>query len=626
MDIISHLTRTVSPAVLGDDRAPEKMRLLEQFYAIFAAKLADPEVFNRFSSENIAHNDQGFYDRIWTEGSHKEQIANELAAENNVDPIASRGLIAMAAPLAYHEIKSLAGTTPVPQFLNDNLASYQHHIPLWAAGLLPVGMVAAAAPTVAAVPVPPPGVRISDTVSTAPLEKTPERDGNFMKALLPIIGLIILGALAWALLRGCQNNPEPVGTPVITDQSTTVDHQGVEPASIRIATGDTPGSLYACRINVGNEDLHSTVMGAMNSTFGGDADKCRADVDDNFASDMPASGELAKILPLVNGVPNATAFIKGNDIVVNAPDTAALQKLVSDIQAAAPSMNVMAEKPLDLQSEIDSSIKAATVAVDRLGDSPDPRDVARALSLQVVHFDVDKAIIPEVNKPILDRAVEIMKKVPDMKLLITGHTDSTADPAYNLNLSKERAQSMKDYMVSKGADPEKLIIQGKGETEPVADNSTDQGRFRNRRIEFTVYDETAMNNDVAIADIGGVNPVAPMPADNTVTVIEQQPMANAGTTVTPPTTMKTGANNANLNNAANNTNNSANVNGTNSANTGARDPNTVPAPAPKSSLPAPKTGNNPAINPNDRGNADILPDATDPNRQPRLDPKADPKQ
>ena len=61
MDIINHLTRTVSPAVIGDDRSPAKMRLLEQFYAIFAAKLADPEVLGRFSSENIAHNDKDIH-------------------------------------------------------------------------------------------------------------------------------------------------------------------------------------------------------------------------------------------------------------------------------------------------------------------------------------------------------------------------------------------------------------------------------------------------------------------------------------------------------------------------------------------------------------------------------------
>ncbi|MBR5494771.1 MAG: OmpA family protein, partial [Psychrobacter sp.] len=172
MDIISHLTRTVSPAVLGDDRTPAKKNLLEQFYAIFAARLADNDTYNRFANENIARDDQGFYDRVWTDGAHRDQIARELAGKHNVDATAARGLIAMAAPLAYHEIKSLAGTTPVPQFLNDNLASYQHHIPAWASAILPAGMIAAA----------PVGARVSDTVTTAPIRREEEEKGSFMKA------------------------------------------------------------------------------------------------------------------------------------------------------------------------------------------------------------------------------------------------------------------------------------------------------------------------------------------------------------------------------------------------------------------------------------------------------------
>lgn len=63
MDIISHLVKTVSPAILGDDRTPAKKNLLEQFYAIFAARLADNDTYDRFSNENIAQDDQTFYER-----------------------------------------------------------------------------------------------------------------------------------------------------------------------------------------------------------------------------------------------------------------------------------------------------------------------------------------------------------------------------------------------------------------------------------------------------------------------------------------------------------------------------------------------------------------------------------
>ena len=510
MDIISHLTRTVSPAVLGDDRTPAKKNLLEQFYAIFAARLADNDTYNRFANENIARDDQGFYDRVWTDGAHRDQIARELAGKHNVDATAARGLIAMAAPLAYHEIKSLAGTTPVPQFLNDNLASYQHHIPVWASTVLPAGMIAGA----------PAGARLSDTVSTDPIRREEEEKGSFMKALLPIIGLIILGALAWALLRGCQDNPEPVGKPVATEQQAVNDDgqsvvaADIEPASLRIATGEN-SELYACRMNVGNETLQGNVMDALTATFGDEANNCRADVDDNFSIDMPAAAQLASILPIVKNVPNASMLIKGDTITVNAPDAAALDKLVADLQAAAPAMTVKPEAPLDAQAEIDNSLTASQAAMDNLGQNPDPQDVARALSLQVVNFEVDKAVIPDANKALLDRAVKLMEQVPDMKLMIIGHTDKTADAAYNMKLSEERAQSMKDYLVAQGVDPTKLMTKGMGETDPIAENATEQGRFRNRRIEFVVYDETANANDGMAISNSALDPdLNPLDSDN----------------------------------------------------------------------------------------------------------------
>lgn len=510
MDIIGYLTRTVSPAVLGDNSSPAKQSLLEQFYAIFAARLANNDTYGRFSNDTIARDDQGFYDRIWTDDTHRDRISRELAGAHNVDATAARGLITMAAPLAYHEIKSLAGTTPVPQFLNDNLASYQHHIPAWATALAPAGLVAAA----------PAGARISDTVSTAPLQREEKKEGSFMKALLPIIGLIILAALAWTLLRGCQDNPEPVATPVVAaGQVVEGDNQvavaaDIEPASLRIATDDA-SNLYACRMTVGDKALQTNIMNAMSSAFGDDANNCRADVDDNFAVDMPAAAQLTSLLPLIKNVPNASMLIKGDKILVNAPDATALDKLVADLQAAAPAMTVAAEGPLNIEGEIDNSLTESQAALDKLGKNPDPRDVARALSLQVVNFEVDKAVIPDTNKALLDRAVALMEQVPDMKLMVIGHTDKTASPEYNMQLSQERAEAMKEYMVSQGADASKLITKGMGETDPIADNSTEQGRFRNRRIEFMVYDEAATANDGMVIGNNALDPdLNPLDANN----------------------------------------------------------------------------------------------------------------
>lgn len=505
MDIIGHLARTVTPAVLGDNNNPQNESLLKQFYAVFAAKLADNDSFNSLGTQEINREDLGLFDRLWTDEAQKTEIANELAAHNNVDVISVKGLLASAAPLAFNEIKSLAGSTPIPQFLRDNLNSFRDHIPAWATAVLPAGLLGAGAAGAAhvantntaanAAHVDTAGHRISDTTSTAPLQREEKESGGFLKALLPIIGLIILAALAWALLKGCQKDPAPVATPEQTMQqpaeTAVTGNIELDPAVLTLATG-SGNELFACRISAGNEDLGNTVTNAVKDVFGAGADDCRAEVYSNVATDMPAAAHLGAILPLVKNTPNANVIIEGNDVRIDAPDQAQLDKLVADIKAAAPELNVIAAGPLDLDAEIEQSIADSTAAMNSLGDNPNPKDVARALSLQVINFEVDKAVIPEVNKAVLDRAVEVMKKVPEMELMILGHTDSDGDDAYNKELSQRRAEAVKDYLVSKGADISKLMTKGMGETDPIATNETENGKFRNRRIEFTVYDETTM--------------------------------------------------------------------------------------------------------------------------------------
>ena len=145
MDIIGHLARTVTPAVLGDNRNPQNEGLLKQFYALFAAKLADNDTYTRLGTQEVNRDDLGLFDRLWSDEAQKSNIAQQLATHNNVDVSSVKGLLASAAPLAFNEIKSLAGGTPVPQFLRDNLSSFRDHIPSWATALLPAGILGAGA-------------------------------------------------------------------------------------------------------------------------------------------------------------------------------------------------------------------------------------------------------------------------------------------------------------------------------------------------------------------------------------------------------------------------------------------------------------------------------------------------
>lgn len=86
----------------------------------------------------------------------------------------------------------------------------------------------------------------------------------------------------------------------------------------------------------------------------------------------------------------------------------------------------------------------------------------------------------------LDKVVELMKKNPSIKMEIGGHTDNVGKEADNLVLSEQRAKSVYDYLVGKGIDAGRLSFKGYGESRPVDDNGTDEGRYRNRRTELTV--------------------------------------------------------------------------------------------------------------------------------------------
>ena len=72
------------------------------------------------------------------------------------------------------------------------------------------------------------------------------------------------------------------------------------------------------------------------------------------------------------------------------------------------------------------------------------------------------------------------------KIVITGYTDNTGEAAYNSTLSLQRAEAVRDYLISLGADPKKFQVSGAGEAKPIADNTTPEGRAKNRRVEVEV--------------------------------------------------------------------------------------------------------------------------------------------
>ncbi|CAG5080580.1 OmpA family protein [Parvicella tangerina] len=129
--------------------------------------------------------------------------------------------------------------------------------------------------------------------------------------------------------------------------------------------------------------------------------------------------------------------------------------------------------------------KPEPIEVLQLKDIDDPYDyLDTAFQIQHLYFDVDKAIIPDVSKDELDELVDILTTYPEMKLEIHGHTDVTGDWDANVALSKNRAESVKAYLVDKGIDPKRVYTFGHGPEIPLMEGDFEEAYQYNRRVEF----------------------------------------------------------------------------------------------------------------------------------------------
>ncbi|MDX1747024.1 MAG: OmpA family protein, partial [Halobacteriales archaeon] len=115
--------------------------------------------------------------------------------------------------------------------------------------------------------------------------------------------------------------------------------------------------------------------------------------------------------------------------------------------------------------------------------------VGKTFTLEGVQFDTGSAEILPESEQILQRALAVMKDNPDVRVEIGGHTDSRGRAAMNRKLSLDRAEAVKRWLVDAGIDASRMTTKGYGPSQPVGDNATEEGRAKNRRIEFKRLDE-----------------------------------------------------------------------------------------------------------------------------------------
>jgi OmpA-OmpF porin, OOP family len=109
-----------------------------------------------------------------------------------------------------------------------------------------------------------------------------------------------------------------------------------------------------------------------------------------------------------------------------------------------------------------------------------------------IEFETNKAILLPQSFPVLDDVVDQLKRNPQITLVeIGGHTDSVGNKEDNLRLSQERCEAVRVYLVSRGIELARLRAVGHGDQVPVATNDNEEGRFKNRRVEFRIVNQAA---------------------------------------------------------------------------------------------------------------------------------------
>lgn len=140
----------------------------------------------------------------------------------------------------------------------------------------------------------------------------------------------------------------------------------------------------------------------------------------------------------------------------------------------------------DKKAAMERATQGTGVAVTQTADNQLKLNIPSDIS-----FDTGRADIKPNLRPILDQFASGLSGQPNTEVRIIGHTDSTGSDSVNDPLSTQRAAATRDYLAQRGVDPQRVMIAGRGEREPIADNSTDAGRARNRRVEIYLAERVA---------------------------------------------------------------------------------------------------------------------------------------
>lgn len=203
----------------------------------------------------------------------------------------------------------------------------------------------------------------------------------------------------------------------------------------------------------------------------------------------PETGPIPGIVVKLTGSDGEAFYTDETDsagyaeVLVPAGDRYALEYLSLGRRAASAHVDVPAGERQDIRLTLRYRRHRSPPPPPPPAGAPAPAPEPERLVLDGILFETGSATLEAESGPRLDRVVEYMTHIPSARIRIAGHTDNVGNAARNLELSQERADAVRNYLVGHGIDGSRVEAVGYGDTQPVASNDAEEGRARNRRIE-----------------------------------------------------------------------------------------------------------------------------------------------
>ena len=484
INLIDLLKKKVSAIVLEGETEylSEKSQALTSFFPILLSILkSHPKLIESLQNQLNPR----LTDIFITNPALKQQFLEQISGTVPTGAMESTLNRSIAPTLGVLEIEAgSAEPSAIVHLIETHWSAVSNALPPWALALLSALGI---------------GTAVEHTLHQAP-EITSYKEAEEKKKsgfLLPLIAFVILAVLLAFIFRACssQKETEPASTfPTQTASS--------EPAKLQLSTG-AAGYLTTCQLYSGNASyiniLQQEIKQIFNHTMG-----CGVESNANYHTEFIDQDAIPSVLKLVKGVPNVSLTWMGNQLSIQTANPTDAQQLAAKIQPLVKNMTVLTQAATNTATLVDShaviitrNSNAEKALAEINPDNIRALDIATALNMQIINFDTASTHIPEANKSILDQAAALMKRAPQVKLTVKGHTDAVGHAATNKTLSQKRAQAVVDYLVKQGVDPAQLQAVGYGQEQPIADNSTANGQFKNRRIEFEVLNtETGVVREV----------------------------------------------------------------------------------------------------------------------------------